>query len=225
MIELSHLSHSFGRNWALKNVSFNVEKGEFLFLTGPSGAGKTTLMRILHGSLPVQAGRARVADFDLKTLKPRHLHLLRRQVSVVFQDFKIMPDRTVWENVALPLVVQGMPRSQIAKRVRAVLRSLHLDNMSMCNCEELSGGEQQRVAIGRAIVVNPKLILADEPTGNLDSGLSWRLLQIFRKFHTYGTTIVLATHSEELLRVQPEAKVLSLESGRVVGTNWTAEVD
>jgi len=223
MIELSHLSHSFGRKWALKNVSFNVEKGEFLFLTGPSGAGKTTLMRILHGSLPVQAGRARVADFDLNTLKPGHLHLLRRQVSVVFQDFKIMPDRTVWENVALPLVVQGMARPQIAKRVRAVLRSLHLEDMYMYNCEELSGGEQQRVAIGRARVVNPKLILADEPTGNLDSGLSWRLLQIFRKFHTYGTTIVLATHSEELLRIQPRAKVLSLESGRIAGANWDLE--
>jgi cell division transport system ATP-binding protein len=94
----------------------------------------------------------------------------------------------------------------------------------MYNCEELSGGEQQRVAIGRAIVVNPKLILADEPTGNLDSGLSWRLLQIFRKFHTYGTTIVLATHSEELLRIQPQAKVLSLESGRIAGANWDVEV-
>ncbi|MGM0610820.1 MAG: cell division ATP-binding protein FtsE [Thermodesulfobacteriota bacterium] len=225
MIRISHLSYNFGNKWALKNVSFNVEKGDFLFLTGPSGAGKTTLMRILHGSLPVQAGRAEVAGFDLGGLKSARLHLLRREVSVVFQDFKIMHDRTVWENVALPLVVQGMARSQIAKRVRAVLRSLNLDNMAACYCRELSGGEQQRVAIGRAIVVNPKLILADEPTGNLDSGLSWRLLQIFRKFHTYGTTIILATHSEELLRVQPEAKILSLDSGNVVGANWSEELD
>ncbi len=225
MIRLTHLSHSFGRKWALRNISFKVQKGDFLFLTGPSGAGKTTIMRILHGSLPVQAGRADVAGFDLNNLKARHLHLLRRQVSVVFQDFKIMSDRTVWENVALPLFVQGMPKGQMIKRVRAVLRSLQLENMSECKCEELSGGEQQRVAIGRAIVVNPKLILADEPTGNLDSDLSWRLLQIFRKFNTYGTTIVLATHSEELLGVQSEAKILSLESGRVLGGNWPVEED
>ncbi|MFO7728673.1 MAG: ATP-binding cassette domain-containing protein [Desulfonatronovibrio sp.] len=223
MINARYLSHSFGRYWALKNITFSLEKGDFLFLTGPSGAGKTTLMRILHGSLPVQRGKADVADFDLNSLPARRLYLLRRQVAIVFQDFRILPDRSVWDNVALPLVVRGMVKKQIQKRVRAVLRGLRLDKKTWCLCREISGGEQQRVAVARAVVVNPKVLLADEPTGNLDRQLSVQLLEVFRQFHVHGTTVIFATHNEELIKSQPDAKILSLEEGRITGANWSLE--
>ncbi|WP_457571778.1 cell division ATP-binding protein FtsE [Desulfovulcanus sp.] len=216
MIQVKHLSYNFGHNWALKDVSFEVKKGEFLFLTGPSGAGKTTLLRILHASLPVIRGHVQVAGFDLKKLSVRKHYLLRRQVSIVFQDFKILGQKTVWENVALPLQVRGMSNMHIQKRVRAVLRSLHLEGKAGCLGQELSGGEQQRVAVARAIVVNPKVLLADEPTGNLDKELAWQLLEVFNQFHIHGTTIVFATHNEEIIASNPQAKVLKLYQGQIV---------
>ena len=223
MISLRYLSHSFGRYWALKNITFSLDKGDFLFLTGPSGAGKTTLMRILHGSLPIQRGKSLIAGFDLNNLSAKKLYLLRRQVAIVFQDFRILPDQTVWENVALPLVVRGMVKKQIQKRVRAVLRGLSLDRKSWCLCREISGGEQQRVAVARAVVVNPKVLLADEPTGNLDKQLSLQLLEVFRQFHVHGTTIVFATHNEELMKSQPNAKIIALKDGSIVDSNWPLE--
>lgn len=223
MIQVKHLSHSFGRYWALKNINFSLEKGDFLFLTGPSGAGKTTLMRVLHGSLAVQRGVASIAGFDLKNLPEKRLYLLRREVAIVFQDFKILPDQSVWDNVALPLQVRGMVSSQVHKRVRAVLRSLRLDSKSRYLCREISGGEQQRVAVARAVVINPKVLLADEPTGNLDRKLSLQLMEVFRQFHVHGTTVVLATHNEELIRSLPGAKILCLKDGSAVECNWGPE--
>ncbi len=223
MIKIRHLSHSFGRYWALKNITFSLDKGDFLFLTGPSGAGKTTLMRILHGSLPLQRGVSEIAGFNLNSMSSRSLFLLRRQVAIVFQDFRILPDRSVWDNVALPLVVRGMVKKQLQKRVRAVLRGLRLDSKSWCLCREISGGEQQRVAVARAVVVNPKVLLADEPTGNLDKKLSLQLMEVFRQFNVHGTTIVFATHNEELIRSHQNAKVLSLKEGSIIDANWPFE--
>ncbi|WP_167941943.1 cell division ATP-binding protein FtsE [Desulfobaculum xiamenense] len=218
MVQVRRVSHNFGTHWALKDVSLSLEKGGFLFLTGPSGAGKTTLLRLLYGSLPLVRGAAEVAGFDLKTLKPRQVPHLRRQVSVVFQDFKILPDRTVAENVALPLEVRGERQSVIVRRVNAVLRSLNLSNRGQSLCGSLSGGEQQRVAIARAIVVNPKLLLADEPTGNLDLDLALHLMDVFKQFNTFGTTIILATHNREIVRSVPAARRLELADGQVVGS-------
>jgi len=223
MITVRHLSHSFGRQWALKNITLSLDKGDFLFLTGPSGAGKTTLMRILHGSLPLQRGKAEIAGFDLGSTPTKRLYLLKRQVAIVFQDFRILPDRSVWDNVALPLVVRGMAKTQIQKRVRAVLRGLSLDTKARALCREISGGEQQRVAVARAVVINPKVLLADEPTGNLDKKLSLQLLEVFRQFHVHGTTIVLATHNEELIRSQHKAKVLCLRQGCMVDGDQSLE--
>lgn len=220
MIHLRHVSHNFGGHWALKNISLDLGKGEFLFLVGPSGAGKTTLLRILHRALAPQRGQAKVCGFDLQALKPRHTPLLRREVSVVFQDFKILPGRTVFANVALALEVRHMPRPLLERRVRAVLRSLDLESKTHIPCAELSGGEQQRVAIARAVVVGPQLLLADEPTGNLDRELAMRLMSIFLQFHAHGTTIVLATHNQELLACLPEAKILHIEDGSIVWANW-----
>ncbi len=222
MVRVRHVSHNFGTHWALKNISFSLNKGEFLFLSGPSGAGKTTLLRLLYGSLPLLRGEAEVAGFSLKNLPGGRIPQLRRQVSVVFQDFRILPERSVADNVALPLEVRGMPRTTIIKRVSAVLRSLGLDRKALCACAELSGGEQQRVAIARAIVVNPQLLLADEPTGNLDRDLAMHLMEVFKQFHTFGTTVILATHNRDVVASVPGAKRLELVDGQITGANWSS---
>jgi len=215
VVRLTRLSYNFGSVWALKDVTFNLGKGEFLFLTGPSGAGKTTLLKLLYAALPMSRGAAEVCGFDLARLHGRHVSLLRRQIGVVFQDFKILPKKTAFDNVALALEVRGMAKSLIERRVRAVLRVLKIEDKSYVPCERLSGGEQQRVAIARSVVVNPSLILADEPTGNLDPGLSRRLMDVFKQFHAYGTTIVMATHNMDMLAMVPSARIIHLEGGRI----------
>lgn len=220
MIVARHLSHRFGPHWALKDCSFSVGKGDFVFLSGPSGAGKTTLLRLLYASLPLQRGEVRVADMNLGKLTSNQVPLLRRHVGVVFQDFKILPSRTVQENIALPLEVRGLAAQHIVRRVRAVSRALGLDGKLHLRCDSLSGGEQQRVAIARAFVVNPKVLLADEPTGNLDPELSLRLMELFKQFQAYGATVIFATHSAELMRRHPTAHVMRLEDGLITGANW-----
>lgn len=213
MITVNHLSFSFGTNWVLKDINFHIKGGEFIFLSGPSGAGKSTLLRILHGAIPLQRGHGNVAGFDLSKLSSRQLPKLRRAVSVVFQDFKVLSEQSVRDNVALPLKVMGVAKDKIDRRVGAVLRGLNMDNKFDLLCKELSGGEQQRVAIARAIVIKPKLLLADEPTGNLDEELSLRLLEIFQQFNKHGTTILLASHNRRLLPKVEQARVLGLKNG------------
>lgn len=214
-MHVKHLSHAFKRHWVIKDISFEVSQGEFVYLTGPSGAGKTTLLRILHGALALQRGQADVAGIQIKGIKPRQLPRLRREVSVVFQDFKVLEDKNVFQNIALPLDVRGFTGTQKKRRVSAVQRALGLSNKSEIKCRELSGGEKQRVAIARAVVTNPKLLLADEPTGNLDEELSFRLLQILKQFNLHGTTVLLATHNKQLLQAMPEARILALDQGRL----------
>jgi len=213
MISAVQLTHAFDEHLALRAVSFRVRKGEFCFLTGHSGAGKTTLLRLLHGDLTMQRGKASIAGYDLASLPKSRLPFLRRDVAVVFQDFKILMDHTVEENVSLPLEVCGLPREQIRRRVDSVLGSLHLTRMAKLPCRSLSGGEQQRVAIARAMAGGPKVILADEPTGNLDINLAQRLMEVFKQFHAHGVTILMATHNMEIVRSTPQARVLSLEAG------------
>ncbi|GAB6038511.1 cell division ATP-binding protein FtsE [Fundidesulfovibrio butyratiphilus] len=216
MIRAVSLSHNFGAHAALRAVSFTVNKGEFAFLTGPSGAGKTTLLRLLHGELSLSQGAGFIAGFDLRTLSRADLPFLRRDVSVVFQDFKILPDRTVRENVRLPLEVRGLPNETIARRVDSVLVSLRLERQADLPCVSLSGGEQQRVAIARAMAGGPQVILADEPTGNLDRAMSSQLMEVFKQFHAHGVTILMATHNQDLVRANPRARVLHLEAGHLV---------
>ena len=224
MIKVAHLSHSFGPLWALKDITFALAKGEFLFLSGPSGAGKTTLLRMLYGALPLQRGEGRIAGYTLGKLTSKQIPLLRRDVSVVFQDFKILPDRTVWANIALALEVRGLARTHIERRVRAVAKALGLEGRLHTLCGEISGGEQQRVAVARSFVVNPRVLLADEPTGNLDPDLSLRLMDLFMQFQAYGTTIIFATHSHELLRRHPTARLLRLEEGMITYANWPGAI-
>ncbi|MDR1947587.1 MAG: ATP-binding cassette domain-containing protein [Desulfovibrio sp.] len=220
MIRVRRLSHSFGANRVLKDVTFSLEKGDFVFLAGPSGAGKTTLLRLLYAALPLQAGEAAVAGINLGKLSASRVPLLRRQVGVVFQDFKILPQRTVEQNIALPLEIRGLAPRHIERRVMAVCRALGLQERVRLKCGGLSGGEQQRVAIARAFVVNPKVLLADEPTGNLDPELSFRLMELFKQFQAYGATVLFATHNEELMRRHPGAYTMRLEDGRVTAADW-----
>ncbi|GAB6126978.1 cell division ATP-binding protein FtsE [Humidesulfovibrio idahonensis] len=222
MVHLDHVSCVFGGVQALNDISLHVERGEFVFLTGPSGAGKTTLLRVLYGDIKPKAGSATVAGVDLMRLRSSGLPALRRKVAVVFQDFKVLPERTVFENIAIALEVRGVPKSSIDRRVRAVIRALDLEERSYAPCRELSGGEQQRVAIARSMVVNPELILADEPTGNLDADLSRHLIELFKQFNTYGTTIIMATHNRDVLSWAPEARQVHLVRGQI--TLPTAEV-
>ena len=224
MIKVAHMSYSFGPLWALKDITFALAKGEFLFLSGPSGAGKTTLLRTLYGALPLQRGEGHIAGFTLGKLTAKQIPLLRREVSVVFQDFKILPDRSVWANIALALEVRGLAPSHIERRVRAVAKALGLDGRLHTPCGELSGGEQQRVAVARSFVVNPRVLLADEPTGNLDPDLSLRLMDLFMQFQAYGTTIIFATHSHELLRRHPTARLIRLEDGMITYANWPGAI-
>ncbi len=215
MVRVDRVSYTFGTQWALKDVSFSLDKGEFLFLSGPSGAGKTTLLRLLYASLPLTRGAADVAGFQLKGLKRRDVPRLRRQVSVVFQDFKILPRRTVWDNVALPLEVRGMARLHMERRVRAVLRSLELDRKANCPCSELSGGEQQRVAIARAFVNDPKIVLADEPTGNLDSKSGTTVLELLRRTcKDLNATVVMVSHDPRAASYAD--RVTFLKDGQIV---------
>jgi len=213
MITAVELSHRFREHLALRSASFRVAKGEFVFLTGRSGAGKTTLLRLLHGDIPVRTGMARIAGHDLRAMPHGRLPGLRRDVAVIFQDFKILPERTVRENVRLPLEVRGLPWETIARRVDSVLAMLAIGHLAALPCAVLSGGEQQRVAIARAMVGGPKVILADEPTGNLDWEMAAKLMETFKQFHAHGVTILMATHNREIVRAMPQARVLHLEAG------------
>ena len=197
-----------------------LNKGDFVFLSGPSGAGKTTLLKLMYAAMPVQRGQVSIAGVNVHGINTANIPHLRRQVGVVFQDFKILPQRSVQDNIALPLEVRGLGKQHILRRVRAVARALGLDARLNVPCGALSGGEQQRVAIARAFVVNPKVLLADEPTGNLDPELSFRLLELFKQFQAYGATVIFATHSQELMARHPSAYVMRLEDGMITGANW-----
>ncbi len=220
MIKIRNLFHTFGQHWVLNNLSFDLAAGDFLLLSGHSGAGKSTLLNILHGDLKMWGGQATVAGYNLREMRPAKLHHLRRKVSIVVQDFKILPNLTVYENIALPLEIRGMSKEKINTRIKAIIRTLHLEKKQNRFCKELSGGEQQRVATARAIVVSPALLLADEPTGNLDSGLSKHLMEVFKYFNQHQTTIVLATHNTELIHSVPNAKTMVLEHGKIVDANF-----
>ena len=204
----------------MKDITFTLGKGEFLFLSGPSGAGKSTLLKLLYSGLPLQRGDVWIAGFSLNSLKNSQIPLLRRQVSVVFQDFKIMPNRSVRDNIALPLEIRGLAPLHIERRVKAVAKALKIEEKLKNCCGSLSGGEQQRVAVARSFVVNPQVLLADEPTGNLDPDLSLRLMDLFMQFQSYGTTVIFATHSHELLKRHPSARLMRIEQGMVTYASW-----
>jgi len=219
VIETSHLSKVYGRGiYALRDVSTVIEKGEFVFLTGPSGAGKSTLLRLLLRQETPSEGSVTVAGRDLARLSLRQAQTYRRGLGFVFQDFKLIPSKTVLDNVGLVPRVLGATSVQQQRRTFQVLKWLGLQHRMNAYPLELSGGEQQRVAIARALVNEPSLILADEPTGNLDPDLSLEIMNLFRDINARGTTVLVATHDRELMR-HVGRRTLTLDHGRLVDTS------
>ncbi|WP_028321963.1 cell division ATP-binding protein FtsE [Desulfatiglans anilini] len=215
MIQLFRLSKSFGACVALKDVNLTLNTGEFIFLTGPSGAGKTTLLRLIFGSEKPTSGGILIHGINLSRISRSNLDLLRRKIGFVFQDFKLLPGKTVFENVALALEVCGERPGVIRKKTHQTLRSLGLADKESMFPLELSGGEQQRVAIARAIVKDPLILLADEPTGNLDWDLTLEIMHVLRKIQAKGTTVIIATHNRELLEEMGHRRI-RLDRGAVL---------
>jgi cell division transport system ATP-binding protein len=216
MIQLSHVYKEYkGGTAALDDVNLTVQKGEFVFMTGPSGAGKTTLLKLLTCEERASSGQVRVMGKDLSQLRNSSIPYLRRTIGCIFQNFRLLQHRTVFENVALPLRIVGISEDKVRTRVQEVLRSVGLGHHEEIYSTELSGGEQQRVAIARALANRPSILLADEPTGNLDEHLGWEIFGLLKQINAYGVTVLVATHqrgvSEKFRR-----RRISLEKGRIV---------
>ena len=216
MIRLFHVSKNFGANAALSDISLRVRKGEFVFITGPSGAGKTTLLRVIFGAEYPTDGQILIHGINLNRIRRLNLDLLRRRMGFVFQDFKLLPRKTVFQNVAIALEVIGERPAIVRKRTHQILRAVGLSRKEEVYPLQLSGGEQQRVAIARAVVNNPLILLADEPTGNLDPDITRDIMILFRSINLRGTTVVIATHSRDLMKNTDQRIVLLIE-GRIAG--------
>ncbi|MEW8977005.1 MAG: cell division ATP-binding protein FtsE [Symbiobacterium sp.] len=200
---------------SLDGINLEVDRGEFVFLVGPSGAGKSTLLKLLYREEVPTSGQLLIDGKDVAKLPPRAVPYLRRNLGVIFQDFKLLPDRTVFDNVAFALECTDVPRREIMRRVPAALELVGLRHKSRALAAELSGGEQQRVAVARAIVRNPVLVIADEPTGNLDPENTWAIMNLLNQINQMGATVVVATHAAEIVDSMKK-RVVALERGRVV---------
>ena len=202
MIELQQVTKRYSNgHTAINNVNFHLASGDFAFLTGHSGAGKSTLLKLIAAMEPVTQGKMRVANYQLNDIAPRHIPYLRRKIGIILQSPNLLMDRRVFDNVALPLIVSGgYSYQEINSRVRAVLAKVSLTKKENCYPYELSGGEQQRISIARAIVNKPELLLADEPTGNLDPELAAEIMFLFEQFNQLGMTVLIASHDLGLIK-------------------------
>ncbi|HTK29126.1 MAG TPA: cell division ATP-binding protein FtsE [Vicinamibacterales bacterium] len=218
MIETYHLSKRYSRGvYALRDLSLKVDKGDFVFLTGPSGAGKSTLLRLLLRAEEPSEGQLKVGGRDLSLMSRAQVQSYRRTVGFVFQDFRLIPRFTLFQNVAFVMRVLGIPHATQQRKTFQVLKWVGLQHRMNARPEELSGGEQQRVAIARALVNDPQVVLADEPTGNLDPDLAYEIMNLFREINSRGTTVLVATHDRELIR-RVNRRAVMLDHGRVVET-------
>lgn len=216
MIEIYHVHKEYGKDvQALKDINLIIDRGEFVFVVGASGAGKSTLLRMMiRESVPTK-GSIKIFGRDITRLKNREVPLLRRNIGVVFQDFRLLNDRNIFENVAFTLRVIGAPSKEVRKRVPHALELVGLKEKAYKNPDELSGGEQQRVCVARALVNRPAILLADEPTGNLDPGTSMGIMNILNDINVRGATVIVATHAKELVD-HFQKRVVVLEDGHLV---------
>jgi cell division transport system ATP-binding protein len=217
VVQLRSVTKSFGgASPAIHDVSFHLRKGEFAFLTGASGAGKTTVLKLIHMLHRPTSGEVRVSRYSSNRMKRRDLPDLRRRVGYIFQDFRLLENLTAEENVAFALEVTGIARARIGPRVQKLLNQVGLAARARALPRELSGGEQQRVAVARALANEPLVLLADEPTGNLDERASAGVYSLFQQINASGTSVLMATHDAELIRRHRDVRVIELEQGRLV---------
>jgi len=214
IIKFKNVTKRFGGLVALDSIDFEVEKGEFVFITGPSGAGKTTILKLILGEFAPNSGEVVVEGKDLRNIKPKDLPFYRQTIGTVFQDFKVLHERTVSENVEVALAVLGLSESEWPERIAHVLSLVGLSRQANLFPSQLSGGELQRVSLARALVVNPKILLADEPTGNLDWDTSGAIMELFEKINKEGKTVVMATHNQEILK-KHKKRIIHLEGGKI----------
>lgn len=217
MIKLESISKHYktGTNPALIDINLNVEPGEFISIVGQSGAGKTTLVKLLIAEERPTAGKVKIGDWDITEISPGVVPYLRRQIGVIFQDFKLLPKKSVYENVAFALEVAGASNARIKQVVPQVLNIVGLESKQSRFPSQLSGGEQQRVVIARSLVHRPKLIIADEPTGNLDAINTAEIIEILKKINEFGTTVLLVTHNREIVN-NLRRRVITLADGRII---------
>jgi len=214
MIRFEKVTKKFGEVIALKDITFSIGKGEFVFLTGPSAAGKTTIIKLILAEISPTEGEIFVAGEKIVGLPRKKIPDLRRRLGVIFQDFKLIPDRTVFENVGLPLEVSGKRKEEIHSRVEKILEKVGLAERANFFPAQLAGGELQRASLARALVLEPPILLADEPTGNLDAANAWQLVKLLKKLHQGGTTVLMATHNLDIVKSLSE-RVIELDRGRI----------
>lgn len=215
MIQFYNTTVKYKSRIGIKNINIHIDKGEFVYLIGASGAGKSTLLKCIYMEEFPNSGSVVVADFDSSNIKKRQIHLLRRKVGIVFQDFKLLPDRTIYENLAFVLKVTGTRSNQIKKKVLKALNDVGLEGKEKRLPSELSGGEQQRVAIARGIINEPYILLADEPTGNLDPDVTKEIIDLLMKINKRGTAILMATHEYGIIEQNPQ-RVIEIQNGELV---------
>ena len=216
MIEFSHVYKAYSANVpCLRDVSFRINEGEFVFVVGPSGAGKTTLFKLISAYESKNDGEINILGHDLSKLKKGQIPFLRREIGMILQNYKLLKNKTVFENIELPLLIQNEAHETRRKKVEAIIERVGLTKVHDQYPDFLSGGEQQRVAIARALVHEPRIVIADEPTGNLDSALSLSIMQLFKDFSNQGVTFLVATHDERLIQ-NVRSRVLRIHQGRVL---------
>ncbi len=212
IIRMFHVYKNYGAKKALVNITLDIPKNELLFISGPSGAGKTTLLKLLYLGEKVSEGQVLIEGMNLSRISHKQIPLLRRKYGIIFQDYKLIATKTIFDNVAIVLEATGKKRRFIEKKVKSILRTVGMEESLHSFPPSLSGGEQQRIAVARAIVGDPKIILADEPTGNLDEVSADIILDLLKRFHSRGATVIIATHDKELIR-KTGGRVIHLNQG------------
>ena len=215
MLEFQKVTATYKKNTGIFDISFELNAGEMIFLMGPTGAGKSTVLKAVYSAIKINAGKIIIDGMDLTKIKQYQIPFLRQKIGMIFQDFKLLNDRTVLENVALPLRIQGVPTQKIYEQVHSTLSKVGLSNLHNSYPLELSGGEQQRVCIARALVKKPKIILADEPTGNLDPNVSDEILDLLDIFTDSGSAVLMSTHNFPLIKPRKK-RFIELSNGRII---------